>query len=258
MGLHKAEIFFFVLLFLIGFAGLASFMAWSTASGLQVDEPAMAPILQYTYLAMVMTGLGIACSVLLIYPTIKVGVAERSRLQDMTATLSIRSESLEQAALTDALTGLSNRRYFDDALQEYLTAFAKIDKPLGMIILDLDHFKSVNDTYGHAIGDEVLREVALCLKDFTRYHDVVARLGGEEFAILSPNIAELQLYELAERIRKAIAQIVVHTGGVSINVTVSAGIAIWDSKETGEALYSRADKQLYAAKRNGRNQVSAA
>jgi two-component system, cell cycle response regulator len=258
MGFHKAEIFFFVLLFLIGFAGLASFMAWSTASEVKSFEPGIGLIRQYNYLAMVLTGLGITCSILLIYPTIKVGVAERSRLQDMTASLSIRSETLEQAALTDALTGLSNRRYFDDALKEYLVAFSRIEKPLGMVILDLDHFKSINDTYGHAIGDEVLREVALCLKDFTRYHDVVARLGGEEFAVLSPNINEQQLFDLAERIRKAIAQIAIQTGGVSIKVTVSAGIAMWNGTESGEALYSRADKQLYAAKRNGRNQVSAA
>ena len=258
MGLHKAEIFFFVLLLLIGFAGVSSFLAWSTASELKKVEPDIGPVLQYTYLAMVMTGLGIACSVLLIYPTIKVGVAERSRLRDMTASLSIRSESLEQAAVTDALTGLNNRRYFDDALREYLVAFTRIEKPLGMIIPDLDHFKQVNDTYGHSVGDDVLREVALCLQDFTRYHDVVARLGGEEFAILSPNITERQLFELAERIRKAVTQIAVAAGSVTIHVTVSAGIALWDGSETGEALFSRADKQLYAAKRNGRNQVCAA
>lgn len=258
MGLHKAEIFFFVLLLLIGLAGVSSFLAWSTASELKRVEPDIGPVLQYTYLAMVMTGLGIACSVLLIYPTIKVGVAERSRLRDMTASLSIRTESLEQAAVTDALTGLNNRRYFDDALREYLVAFARIEKPLGMIILDLDHFKQVNDTYGHSVGDDVLREVALCLQDFTRYHDVVARLGGEEFAVLSPNITERQLFELAERIRKAVTQIAVDAGSVTINVTVSAGIALWDGSESGEALFSRADKQLYAAKRNGRNQVCAA
>ena len=91
-----------VLLLLIGFAGVSSFLAWSTASELKKVEPDIGPVLQYTYLAMVMTGLGIACSVLLIYPTIKVGVAERSRLRDMTASLSIRSESLEQAAVTEA------------------------------------------------------------------------------------------------------------------------------------------------------------
>ncbi|TDH34207.1 GGDEF domain-containing protein [Pseudohoeflea suaedae] len=258
MGLHKAEIFFFVLLFLIGFAGISSFMAWSTASELQTVDDNIIPVLKYNYMSMVLTGLSIACSVLLIYPTIKVGVAERSRLRDMTASLSIRSETLEQAAVTDALTGLHNRRYFDDALREYLEAFALIETPVGMILLDLDHFKSVNDTYGHNIGDEVLREVALCMQDFTRYHDVVARLGGEEFAVLSPNITERQIFELAERIRRAIAQIAVEAGAVSINVTVSAGIAIWDGKETGEELYSRADKQLYAAKRNGRNQVCTA
>lgn len=259
MRFHKAEIFFFVLLGLMCCAGLSAYMAWKTASGLSAfDVAILEPILQYSYVSMVLTGLGIACGVLLIYPTIKIGVAEQGKLRQMTASLSMRSESLEQAAVTDALTGMHNRRYFDDALREYLAAFAKINKPIGMIILDLDHFKAINDTHGHDAGDEVLREVANCLLEFTRYHDVAARLGGEEFAVLSPNIGERQLFDLAERIRRAIAELSVRAGNITLRVTVSAGTAIWDGRESGEKLYQRADQKLYEAKRAGRNRVCAA
>ncbi len=104
----------------------------------------------------------------------------------MTDALSARSETLEHAALTDGLTGMQNRRYFDDALREYLSEFRKIGKPIGLMILDLDRFKSINDTHGHDVGDEVLRAVSACLRELTRYHDVVARLGGEEFAVVTP------------------------------------------------------------------------
>jgi len=259
MRFHKTELYFFLLLALIGFAGLSSYFAWHNAIGLSIIDKNVLPILQYSYLSMVLTGLGIACGMLLIYPTIKIGVIERSHLREMTASLSQRSETLEHAAVTDPLTGLHNRRYFDDALREYLTAFARIDKPIGMIILDLDHFKAVNDTHGHDVGDEVLRVVAGCLLEFTRYHDVVARLGGEEFAVLSPNIEAKQLFNLAERIRKAVSQLRVRTSGeVYVKITISAGIAIWDGNESGEKLYQRTDKQLYAAKHQGRNRVCAA
>src|SRR5690606_9812631 len=188
---------------------------------------------------------------------IRTQAREEFKLRAMTETLSARSETLEQAALTDPLTGMHNRRYFDDALREYLTEFRRIEKPIGLMILDLDHFKQVNDTYGHDVGDEVLRAVANTLGDMTRYHDVVARLGGEEFAVVAPNMTEDQLIKLAERIRKAISAQVVVAGNVRLRVTTSIGLAIWDGKETGEEFYRRADKQLYQAKRQGRNRVCA-
>ncbi|MDZ7823189.1 MAG: GGDEF domain-containing protein [Ahrensia sp.] len=123
------------------------------------------------------------------------------------ATLAKKTETYQQAALTDALTGLQNRRYFDDALGQYLEEFKAIGHPLGVIVLDLDHFKYVNDTYGHDVGDEVLRSVTKSLLDYTRYHDVVARIGGEEFAILAPNLDQRALQRLADRIRVAISEI---------------------------------------------------
>src|SRR5690606_18436358 len=98
----------------------------------------------------------------------------------------------------------------------------QIKKPIGMVILDLDHFKKVNDTHGHDVGDEVLRQVSECLKVFTRYHDVLSRLGGEEFAIMSPNITESQLFSLSDRIRQAVSELRIVNGNVTLKVTVSA------------------------------------
>jgi len=193
----------------------------------------------------------------LIYPLIRTQLREEGKLRQMTASLSARSQTLEHAALTDGLTGMHNRRYFDDALKEYLQEFERINRPIGLMILDLDHFKQVNDTYGHDTGDEVLRTVAACLKDMTRYHDIVARLGGEEFAIVAPNMELEVLSRFADRIRKAIASQTIAIGNVRLTVTASVGLAIWDRRETMEDLYRRADARLYQAKRQGRNRVSA-
>ncbi len=192
-----------------------------------------------------------------IYPLIRTQVQEEGKLRAMTETLSARSESLQHAALTDSLTGMQNRRFFDDALREYLQEFRRIEKPVGLMVLDLDHFKQVNDTHGHDVGDEVLRAVARCLKDLTRYHDVVARMGGEEFAIVAPNMNNESLVKLAERIRRAVGALVIETSNVNIRVTISVGLSIWNGRESAEEFYRRADKMLYEAKRLGRNRVCA-
>ncbi|PWV99145.1 diguanylate cyclase (GGDEF)-like protein [Hoeflea marina] len=257
-GFHKAEIFLFFLMLLIGLAGASSWAAWSMAIGGGDVTGGAHTVGQFTFLAMVLSGLAFTCSLLLILPTLSRGLREQGKLQRMTETLSMRSQTLEHAAVTDAMTGMYNRRYFDEALVEYLAAFKRIRKPIGMAVFDLDHFKSVNDTYGHDVGDEVLRRVAGCFQDFTRYHDVVARLGGEEFAILSPNINERQLFDLSDRVRQAVSQLNLEAGNVTLRVTISVGLAIWDGSESGEDLYRRADKQLYEAKRKGRNRVCAA
>ncbi|MDP2121335.1 MAG: GGDEF domain-containing protein [Hoeflea sp.] len=257
MRFHKAELFFFLLMGLVALGGGFAWAAYSAAIGGFVVG-GIETAANFAFMGAVLAGLSVVCGVFLIYPIMSRGLRERGKLQKMTESLSVRSQSLEHAAVTDGLTGMYNRRYFDDALSEYLSAFGRIDKPIGMVILDLDHFKKVNDTHGHDVGDEVLRQVADCLQIFTRYHDVVARLGGEEFAILSPNITERQLFNLSDRIRQAVADLKIRNGNVTLRVTVSAGLAIWNGVESGEELYRRADKQLYEAKRQGRNRVCAA
>ena len=192
-----------------------------------------------------------------LYPLIRRQGKEENKLRALTQSLSVRSDTLEHEALTDSLTGMQNRRYFDGALEEYLQEFGRIGKPVGLMVLDLDFFKRINDTHGHDAGDEVLRVVARCLRDCTRYHDVVARVGGEEFGIIAPNVDASLLAILAERIRKAIAKLNIETGNIHLKVTTSVGLVIWDGRESAVEFYRRADQLLYEAKRGGRNRVVA-
>jgi len=244
-------------------AGLLIFHSYSVLHALAGASTLTERMTKADYLGFLLFAAGVLLSIALffgiffIYPLIRTQVREEFKLRAMTETLSARSETLEHAALTDGLTGMQNRRYFDEALREYLAEFRRISKPIGLIILDLDHFKLVNDNHGHDIGDRVLREVASCLRDMTRYHDVVARLGGEEFAIVAPNMSEDLLLKFAERIRKSISALAIVAGNVRLKVTASAGIAVWDGRETAEEFYRRADKMLYEAKKLGRNRVCA-
>ncbi|MGE0281503.1 MAG: GGDEF domain-containing protein [Rhizobiaceae bacterium] len=263
MRFHRAESAFVLLMSVILAAALVLFVLYleltKLADALQVlGEPRREATAVWLVL---ISGALHACAVsigaFLIYPLIRTQVREEGKLRQMTASLSARSQTLEQAAATDGLTGMHNRRYFDDALKEYLREFERIDRPIGLMILDLDHFKQVNDTYGHDTGDEVLRTVAACLKDMTRYHDIVARLGGEEFAIVAPNMDLEMLSRFADRIRKAIAMQPIASGNVRLKVTASVGLAIWDRRESLEDLYRRADSRLYQAKRQGRNRICA-
>lgn len=263
MRFHKAEWAFFIFIFVILAAGLVMLHAYgllqSFASGVHDPER----IAQIAYLTQLLFTTGTLLAIALffgltfIYPLIRRQVREESKLRAMTVSLSARSETLEMAALTDGLTGTHNRRYFDTALGAYIEEFRRIAKPIGLMILDLDHFKQVNDTHGHDVGDEVLKAVGRCLKDMTRYHDVVARLGGEEFAVVTPNVDADKLQRFGQRIRKAVSDLVVPAGSVHLHVTTSVGLAIWDGRETAEDFYRRADRQLYEAKRQGRNRVCA-
>ncbi|MBZ9986141.1 GGDEF domain-containing protein [Mesorhizobium sp. BH1-1-5] len=263
MRFHKAESAFFVFIFVILAAGLVTFHAYGQLQDIAADLDTASRVDKIIYLnkLLFVTGALLATALFFgtffIYPLIRGQVREEGKLRAMTVSLSARSQTLEQAALTDSLTGMQNRRYFDDALREYLHEFRRIDRPVGLMILDLDHFKQVNDTHGHDVGDEVLRAVATCLRGMTRYHDVVARLGGEEFAVVTPNMDVELLARFAERIRKAIANMSIMSGNVRLKVTTSVGLAVWDHKESAEDFYRRADRQLYEAKKQGRNRVCA-
>ncbi len=262
MRLHKSESAFFAFIALVIAAGACLAYAYSiihqggrALDPLELHEKGL--LTRLIFGTGVLLGVTTLFGMFFIYPLIRRHLNEEGKLRAMTESLSARSETLEYAALTDGLTGMQNRRYFDDALREYLEEFRRIGKPVGLLVLDLDHFKSVNDTHGHDMGDEVLRAVAGCLREFTRYHDVVARLGGEEFAVVAPNMDNAMLTKLAERIRKAIAALTVTKGNVRLKVTTSVGLAVWDGKETADQFYGRADRRLYEAKRQGRNRVCA-
>ncbi len=179
------------------------------------------------------------------------------RYQDILRTTYHRSISL---AVTDTLTGLYNRLYLTSHLGSLLERVVEEDKPLAIAMIDVDHFKDVNDRHGHAVGDEVLREIAHRLDQFSRATDLVARLGGEEFVIVMPETTVEAAQLVTARLRREVASAPFGTTPVEggLAVTVSIGVAgMLGDDDTPESLLKRADDALYAAKRGGRNRVIA-
>jgi|GEM_PF-1622344 len=167
-------------------------------------------------------------------------------------------QSLEQMAFFDPLTGLHNRRRFDQLVEAEIKRARRHDHPLSYMMLDLDHFKHVNDNYGHAVGDDVLKRFAQLVQSTVRDSDLVARLGGEEFGILLPDTNLDEARAFAERIRLQVEQIGFETDSQAFHVTVSTGVASFRHQsgvETFQSLAARADMALYQAKHEGRNLV---
>lgn len=176
----------------------------------------------------------------------------------------INSERLKHIGLTDPLTGVHNRRYFDQRLVEEVQRTLRQGTPLSCLFLDIDFFKKINDTYGHQVGDEVLREVAQRVKQQLRVTDTLGRYGGEEFAALLVQTDLTQAAIVAERVRGHIAATPVHSNtGQDIIVTMSIGVAHLrytdplgqDIKHLAQQMVAHADEALYAAKANGRNRI---
>jgi len=177
---------------------------------------------------------------------------------------SVNRARLVRSGLTDVLTGWHNRRYLQSRLLEELALIQRDGNPMICLMIDLDHFKAVNDRYGHLVGDEVLREVARRIGLKVRASDVSARYGGEEFVVLLPNTTLAQGEAFADRVRCAVSECPVERSvGGAVPVTVSIGVAECMLSESGEALeavgerlLARADAALYAAKEAGRNTVA--
>jgi diguanylate cyclase len=184
------------------------------------------------------------------------------QLSDSTQRVNELRQALAEAqhqALVDPLTGLANRRGFDNALQATLAT----DEPesIGstcLLMIDIDHFKRINDTHGHLVGDKVIRSVAKALKDSVKGKDTVARLGGEEFAVLLPDTPIAGAHALAEQVRATIERGRIRrtdTQATVATVTVSIGVCAYQERESPEDFINRADTALYAAKNAGRNRV---
>jgi len=177
----------------------------------------------------------------------------------MVQRVQITLEDLRQATLTDPLTGAPNRKLMLQEGPRLIEATLRAGKPVSFFMLDLDHFKNVNDTYGHAAGDEVLRAFSQALSVRVRTSDIFARMGGEEFAVLAPNAGLEEALELGERIRKAVEDLRIPVQGSELSITVSIGVATTTAAvrttTTLGALVACADKAMYEAKGAGRNRV---
>jgi len=174
-------------------------------------------------------------------------------MMDWVATRNERT--LERLSLTDTLTNLPNRRGFREALQREKARCRRETEPLAIMLLDIDHFKRVNDEYGHDAGDEVLRHFARILRAIVREANLVARIGGEEFVILMPDTALEEAAEVAERVRAEIEAHACLYRGHRIQITTSLGVGVVACDQPFESTYQRVDQALYQAKTQGRNRV---
>lgn len=167
----------------------------------------------------------------------------------------LANNQAEKMALTDPLTGVDNRTRLEQRLREEIALYERHNTSLSVAMLDLDHFKKVNDTCGHLAGDYVLTQFAKLIRTKTRIEDVVARYGGEEFVISFPNTSLNGARTASEHIRKAVENNEFIFDGIRIPVTVSIGLSTVEQGDDFESLLSKADKALYQAKSSGRNQV---
>ncbi len=165
-------------------------------------------------------------------------------------------EEIYRLKTTDGLTGAFNKRYFEEELEREVHRYFRYGRPLSLLMMDIDHFKRVNDDNGHLAGDRVLSQLAALISSSIRHEDVFCRYGGEEFALLMPEMHIAGALEVAERLRLLVAEAHFEFDGLDLPVTISIGVAVADaSMRTPEDFIRVSDEFLYAAKRNGRNRV---
>lgn len=178
----------------------------------------------------------------------------RSKVQEK--TIAQQQEALEQMAYHDPLTQLPNRRLLDELVNKEVALVGRKEAESCLILFDIDNFKWVNDTYGHPVGDSLLREFAILLQDVIRGNNTLVRLGGEEFMILAPSTSLQQCTTLAERLRKTVEDHTFKLDQAEIKITASFGVATLQGTEGMRDYYTQADRALYIAKQNGKNQVA--
>ncbi len=201
---------------------------------------------------------GILYAVLIAYSIYQVNMQnvrqERDRLEK---EVEARTKEIKQLSNTDPLTGLSSRRYLEEQMGVEFKRAVRYDHSLSMLMVDLDHFKKINDTLGHLAGDKVLSEVGRRLGKTIRETDFIGRYGGEEFVVILPETPTSDAAQIADKMRELIAERPVFFEGRPINVTVSIGVAeLCDSMTTYEEVFHNADKALYTSKENGRNRIT--
>jgi diguanylate cyclase (GGDEF)-like protein len=241
----------------LGFPGLMAYWLGGAVWARWMNTIAMAVVvlwLPFGYPTLLpLNGLGLLLQVLpvmLLY-----GFALRMMSQQQLVTRG-RNDELTSMASTDTLTGLMNRRYFNLRLSSELSRARRYGLPLSLVLIDIDNFKHVNDTYGHTFGDRVLRELSQFMMANIRESDLLARYGGEELALILPNTKRLAAYELLERLRQQVASRVFYAVEDKVSITLSIGLTQFDAqRHAAVELIQEADSALYEAKHHGKNQV---
>lgn len=180
-------------------------------------------------------------------------VAQVKNIEEASENAEQRIEEQRQKALKDVLTQLPNREAYNIRLEQEFERWQRYKRPLSMVICDVDHFKRINDNYGHLAGDKVLHIIAKTLRKHLRKTDFIARIGGEEFVVLMPETEQNQAFKVAEGVRKAIADCPFHFKEQPVSITMSFGMSEFAGGDSGESVFARSDKALYQAKKEGRN-----
>ncbi len=234
-------------------AGLVGLL-WINMMGSDNQQPVhSAGITQHEWLLISTVSIlfaGLFHSILILHPIYREYSADLERTK-------LEYEGLRDLAMRDPLTSIHNRRFFQGSLEAYIETFSERKQPLGIMIIDLDFFKSINDEHGHDAGDYVLKKVSKTLSKISRSYDVVARIGGEEFAVIAPIIHTNDLTLVAERFRYAIKNIQIVYDGTEIRLSASIGVAAYAAGMDAKALMLLADERLYEAKNSGRDRVAA-
>ena len=182
---------------------------------------------------------------------------DHEEIRRFAAELAVTNRRLQEVVLTDALTGFPNRRYAMERIAQEWSAGNRNKRPLSCMVVDVDFFKAVNDTYGHDVGDSVLKQTAVAIKSGLRTQDVVCRIGGDEFLVICPDTSLDAAMMCAERMREAVHGVAINCGQIEIKASISVGVACRDPATADfEAFMKVADQGLYVAKQNGRNSVA--
>ena len=230
----------------LAWAGLAGVLGWTVSDPAQLATSRMN--------AATATALAMLISVLSWRHFVRTELLQRA-LAESNRQLQAQRTELERLANKDALTGLLNRREFERQAALELARTRRLGSPLALIMLDLDHFKAVNDTHGHAVGDQVLTEAATRMSRTIRQTDRLARWGGEEFVLLSPDTGCESAHFLCEKLRRAVGDAPIPGMGSSVTVSMGAAVARGDGLPDWQELLKVADEALYQAKHEGRNRV---
>ena len=212
---------------------------------------------RWLWLALLLAGVSLLISAGAVVRYLRRGRQHQAEIARVNAELIALNDELRLQARFDSLTGCRNRRYFLEEVGSELKRSARFAFPCSLAVLDIDHFKAVNDQHGHAVGDVLLKHFAQTVSRCLRASDSLGRLGGEEFGLLLPHTALDGAFELAERVRAAVESSSVLCGRVEVRFTVSIGVEQWrGGDDSVESLIVRADHAMYAAKYGGRNRVN--
>ncbi|TSE38064.1 putative diguanylate cyclase YdaM [Tepidimonas fonticaldi] len=236
---------------MVGLMGMA-WVALAWVLGGTTDDPAVLATNRMN--AASATALAILVSILFWRHYARTELLQRA-LAESNRQLEAQRAELEALATRDPLTGLLNRREFVRQAEHELARARRLGAPLTLIMLDLDHFKAINDRHGHAVGDEVLRQTARYMAGSTRQTDRVARFGGEEFVLLLPDTSAEQAWHLADKLREGLARVCIPTLGVPVTASLGVASVLGTESVTLEAVLHRADQAMYEAKRSGRNRT---